>query len=238
MIAILDSGIGGKGIEKEIKKLLPKVKIAYLADTKNFPYGTKKISVLHQILEENIEKMRQKGAQIIVLACNSATVSSVNYLRQKFDLPIVGVVPAIKKAAELTQTKKIAVFSTPITAESSTQDDLIKKYCPNIQVYKIPFENLASLIEKGETKMYTYEVDTVWQKYQDKNIDVIVLGCTHYTLIKKDIQKIVGRKIKIIDSNKAVAKQVKRIYDEINERKQIRKNCQLGQTARFCDAGE
>lgn len=219
MIAILDSGIGGKGIEKEIKKLLPKVKIAYLADTKNFPYGTKKISVLHQILEENIEKMRQKGAQIIVLACNSATVSSVNYLRQKFDLPIVGVVPALKPAAEMTKTKKIAIFATPITSKSRATDKLIKNYCQDIEVYKIVFSHLANEIEKGETQKVTLEVAAVWQKYQDKNIDVIVLGCTHYTLIKKDIGKIVGSKVKVIDSNQAVAKQVKRIYDEINERK-------------------
>lgn len=219
MIAILDSGIGGKGIEKEIKKLLPKVKIAYLADTKNFPYGTKKISVLHQILEKNIKKMRQKGAQIIVLACNSATVSSVNYLRQKFDLPIVGVVPALKPAAETTKTKNIAIFATPITSKSQVQNKLIKKYCRDCKIYKIPFKNLAGLIEMGEIKKSTSEVGQTWSKYKNFGIDTIVLGCTHYTLIKKDIGKIVGSKVKVIDSNQAVAKQVKRIYDEVNERK-------------------
>ncbi len=215
MIGIIDSGIGGKGIEKEIRKLLLDVKIYYFADTKNFPYGTKKISVLHRILEKNINLMLQKDAKVIVLACNSATVSSVNFLRKKFNVPIVGVVPAIKPAAEMTKTKKIAIFATPITSMSKVQDELIKRYCQDCEIYKISFKDLAELIEKGKTKMYTYEVDAVWQKYADKNIDVIVLGCTHYTLIKKDIGKIVGRKIKIIDSNKAVAKQVKRIYDEI-----------------------
>lgn len=212
MIGIIDSGIGGKGIEKEIKKLLPNVKIEYFADNKNFPYGTKKVSVLHKILENNISSMLGKGAKIIVLACNSATVSSVNYLRKKFDVPIIGVVPAIKPAAEATKTKNIAIFATPITSKSNAQNELIKKYCGDCKIYKIPFKNLAGLIERGETKRSTYEVGRTWSKYQNKNIDVIVLGCTHYTLIRDEIQKIVGKNIKIIDSNKAVARQVEKIY--------------------------
>lgn len=219
MIGIIDSGIGGKVIEKEIKKLLPSVKIIYLADTKNFPYGSKKVSTLNQILEKNIEVLIKKGAKIIVLACNSATVSSVVYLRRKFNIPIVGVEPAIKTAAKVTKTKNIAVFSTPITSKSEATNRLIKKYCHDIKVYKISFPNLASQIEKGETVTPTSDVGVVWRKYQDKNIDTIVLGCTHYTLIKPQIQKIVGKNIKIIDSNTAVARQVKKVYDEVKFKK-------------------
>ncbi len=211
IIGIIDSGIGGKGIEKEIKKLLPDVKIEYFADTKNFPYGTKKVSELHRILEKNIEEMIEKGAKVIVLACNSATVSSVNYLRKKFDVPIVGVVPAIKPAAKATKTKKIAIFATPITSKSNVQNELIKKYCKDCTIYKIPFKNLACLIEKNDALAYTSDVSSEWQKYKNRNIDTIVLGCTHYTLIRDEIQKIVGKDIKIIDSNLAVARQVKKI---------------------------
>lgn len=225
MIGIIDSGRGGKGIEKEIRKLMlasptggPDAKLIYFADQKNFPYGTKKVADLHRILEKNIKLLIKKDAKIIILACNSATVSSVKYLRRKFDIPIVGVVPAIKTAAQMSKTKKIAIFSTPITSKSSSQKDLIKKYCKDITVYKIPFTNLAGLIEEGNTGSATYEVAERWQKYQNKNIDTIVLGCTHYTLIRSEIQKIVGSKIKIIDSNLAVAKQVKKIYDELEEK--------------------
>lgn len=213
MIGIIDSGIGGKGIEKEIKKLLPKVKTAYLADTKNFPYGTKKVRKLNKILADNIENLIKKGAKIIVLACNSATVSSIRYLRKKFDIPIIGVEPAIKTATEMTKTKKIAIFSTPITSKSEATNKLIKKYCQDIVVYKIPFVNLAGLIETGQTSSSTYEVEDVWLGYKNNNIDVIVLGCTHYTLIKDKIQKIIGAKVKLVDSNLAVARQVKKVYD-------------------------
>lgn len=218
MIGIIDSGIGGKGIEKEIRKLLPKVKIIYLADTKNFPYGTRKISVLHNILEKNINILITKGAKIIVLACNSATVSSAKYLRRKFIIPIIGVEPAIKPAVLASKTKNIAVFSTPITSKSQAIDDLISKYRNDIKVYKIPFKNLAGQIERGETKNLTSEVRAKWSRYENKNIDVIVLGCTHYTLIKDDIQKIVGKNIKIVDSNLAVAKQVKKVYSKVEEK--------------------
>lgn len=215
MIGIIDSGIGGRGIEKEITKLLPGVKISYLADRKNFPYGTKTPALLHRILEKNVQAMIKKGAQIIVLACNSGSVTSLEYLRRKFSIPIIGVVPAIKTAAILTRTKNIAIFSTPITAKSSIENDLIKRYCQGIRIYKIPFQNLAGLIETGQTTKSTYEVDFRWQRYQNLNIDVIVLGCTHYTLIRKEIQKIVGENVKLIDSNSAVAKQVKRVYGKL-----------------------
>lgn len=222
MIGIIDSGIGGKGIEKEIKKLLPGVKIIYLADSKNFPYGTKTVSELHKILSNNINHLIKKGAKTIVLACNSATVSSVKYLRGKFDIPIIGVVPAIKTAALNTKTKNIAIFSTPITAKSKAEDDLIKRYCEDIKVYKVPFKNLANLIEKGGTVTPAFEVGVVWQTYKDKNIDVIVLGCTHYTLIRDEIQKIVGDGIQLVDSNIAVARQVKKVYDKYIKRKRGR----------------
>lgn len=217
MIGIIDSGIGGKGIEKEIKKLLPLVKIIYLADRKNFPYGSKKVSILNQILEKNIEFLIKKGAKIIVLACNSATVTSIRYLRKKFDLPIIGVEPAIKTAAKVTKTKNIAVFATPITSKSEVTNRLIKKYCHDIKVYKIPFFDLASQIERGETVTPTSDVGVVWRKYQDKNIDTIVLGCTHYTLIRKELQKIVGKNVKIVDSNLAVARQAEKVYNYIYE---------------------
>ena len=216
MIGIIDSGIGGKGIKREIKKFLPGVKIEYLADTKNFPYGTKPVKILHEILSNNIQTMIDKGAKVVVLACNSATVSSVKYLRRKFsNAHIIGVVPAIKPAAQTTKTKKIAIFATPITSKSQAQKKLIDKYCPNIEVYKIPFNDLAGLIEEGKTSSATSRVAEVWSKYQDKNIDTIVLGCTHYTLIKPEIQKIIGPNIKLVDSNVAVAKQVKKVYNII-----------------------
>lgn len=195
---------------------MPSVEVEYLADSKNFPYGTKPVKVLRKILSDNIQMMLNKGVKLIVLACNSATVSSVKYLRKKFpQVKIVGVVPAIKPAAEHTKTKAIAIFATPITSKSAYSQKLINKFCSGIKVYKIPFKDLAGLIEQGKTTSSTSKVDAVWRKYKDKNIDTIVLGCTHYTLIRPQIQKIVGKSVKLIDSNLAVAKQVQKIYNSL-----------------------
>lgn len=218
-IGIIDSGIGGKGIEAEVKKILPGVEIHYLADVKNFPYGTKPVKVLREILSKNIESMMEKKAKIIVLACNSATVTSVKYLRKKFsNIRIVGVVPAIKPAAEHTKTKKIAIFATPITSKSAYQNKLINDYCQNIKVYKIPFNSLAHEIETGNLETAKKDIEKTWQKYQAKNIDTVVLGCTHYTLIKPEIQKIVGKSVKLVDSNLAVAKQVQKVYNKVKNK--------------------
>lgn len=213
MIGIIDSGIGGKGIEAEIQKLLPNAKTIYFRDSKNFPYGNKTSEQLQKILTDNIEELIKKGAKIIVLACNSATVSNVEYLREKFNIPIIGVVPAVKPAAEDSKTKHIALFATPVTCESKLVSKFIHDYRDGIKVTKIPFKNLASEIEKGEIEKAKENIKNVWAKFQDSNIDTIVLGCTHYPIIKNEIQEIVGPNISLIDSEKAVAQQVKKVYN-------------------------
>ena len=220
-VGIIDSGIGGKGIEKEIKKLLPEIKTIYLADSKNFPYGTKKVSELNQILANNVNILIEKNVDLIVLACNSGSVSSLEYLRKNFELPIIGVVPAIKMASEKTKTKNIALFSTPVTSKSKIVAGLIKDYCKGIKVYKIYFKYLAEQVEEGKIKEAQENIQTKWQDYKTKNIDTIILGCTHYVLIKDEIQKIVGPKIKLVDSNLAVARRVKSLYNKIYSKERL-----------------
>lgn len=213
IIGILDSGIGGKGIEREIKKLLPQVKTIYFDDHKNFPYGNKTIENLHEILTKNVQELIDCGVQVIVLACNSATVSSLDYLRQKFSKPFIGVIPVLKPAAKITKTKHIALFATPVTCASDWVDELVKNYCQGVQVEKIPFQNLAFEIENGEIEKAKKDVETVWKKYKNSGIDTIVLGCTHYPLIRDEIQSIVGPDIQLLDSERAVALQVEKLYN-------------------------
>jgi len=213
IIGVLDSGIGGKGIEAEIKKLLPAVKTIYFNDHENFPYGSKSVDNLHKILANNVQELIGQGVEAIVLACNSATVSSIDYLREKFDLPFIGAVPVLKPAAQLTKTKHIALFATPITCASGWVDDLIKNFCQGVEVEKVAFENLAFEIENGEIEKAKKDVESVWQKYKNSSIDTIVLGCTHYPLIRNEIQAIVGPNIKLLDSEHAVALQVEKLYN-------------------------
>lgn len=215
VIGVIDSGIGGTGIAKEIERLLPDVQIEYLGDRKNFPYGSKSKAELDRILEDNIRFMVSKGAVLIVLACNSGSVTSLAHLRQTFSIPIVGVVPAIKPAALHTKSRRIAILATPITSTSEVYEDLITQFCQDIEVYRIPFPDLAALVEYGHLEEAEENVAETWERYKDCGIDAVVLGCTHYTLIRDEIQRVVGPDVEVIDSNLAVARQVERIYNSL-----------------------
>ena len=213
MIGILDSGLGGTGIEQEVRKLLPEVKTYYLRDAAHFPYGDKPPEEVVRIIDENCGLLVSKGAKLIVLACNSASVVSLSHLRRKYQVPFVGVVPAVKPAAALTKTRKIAVFGTALTSRSQALEELIERFCQGVAVYRIPLEGLAEAVEFGEREEARRIVAETWRRYQNLGIDVVVLGCTHYTLIKDDIQRLVGPAAQVIDSNEAVAKQVKRVWE-------------------------
>ena len=213
MIGIFDSGIGGKSIQKEIEKLLPEAKIEYLADKKNFPYGTKSPSQIRKIAKTNTEYLINKGANLIVVACNTATVHAINYLRETFPATtFVGVEPAVKPAG-LFGKRGVIILSSPKATQSEQLQTLINKYLIGRKIFNI---GSLELVEAVENNSSSETIKTILSKILPVNIlkgsDVIVLGCTHFPLIKNEIAKFVGKKIKIIDSGKAVAKQVKRKY--------------------------
>ncbi len=215
MIGILDSGIGGQGIEQEVCRLLPAVPVRYFRDTTNFPYGDKSPFEVVRIIDENCGRLVAEGAQLIVLACNSASVVSLAHLREKYSIPFVGVVPAVKPAAALTQSKQIAVFGTELTSRSAALQELIDKFCEGITVHKIALPGLAEAIEVGETAQACAIVRETWAGYAEYGLDVVVLGCTHYTLLRAEIQAVVGAGVQVIDSNAAVAQQVKRVWERL-----------------------
>ncbi len=213
-IGIFDSGIGGKSIEAEIKKLLPKVKRIYLADTKNFPYGEKSPNQIKKIAVENTNYLLGKGADLIVVACNTATVHSIKHLREVFPkVQFVGVEPAVKPAA-LISKKGIIILSSPKATESKGLLTLIRKYAKNVKVFNIGSLELVEAVENG---LGNSEINKILQKHLPKKIldesDVLVLGCTHFPLIKGIIQKYVGNRIKVIDSGEAVARRVEALLN-------------------------
>lgn len=213
MIGFLDSGIGGTLIEQEVRKLLPEVETYYLRDAEHFPYGDKPPDEVVRIIDENCRLLVDEGAKLVVLACNSASVVSLPHLRRKYQVPFVGVVPAVKPAAAMTKTGKIAVFGTSLTSHSQALQELIEKFCQGIEVHRIAVADLAEAIEFGELEQARWIVAETWQRHRELDIDVVVLGCTHYTLIKDEIQRLVGPNVRVIDSNEAVAKQVKRVWE-------------------------
>ncbi len=212
-IGIFDSGIGGLSIWKEIISLLPNEHTIYLADGKNAPYGQKSKEKIIEFCIKNTELLLAKGCKVIVVACNTATTNAIDYLRKNYDIPFIGIEPAIKPAALQTQTNAIGILATKGTLSSALFNETSDKFASNITVIEQVGEGLVPLIEAN--KIYTPEMELLLKKYLypmlKQHIDYLVLGCSHYPFLIPQIRKIIGDNVSIIDSGEAVARQTKHI---------------------------
>jgi glutamate racemase len=217
-IGLLDSGVGGLSILAEIEKLLPNESSVFIADQTNVPYGGKTKEQLEGLVTNLVKFLVSKNVKLIVVACNTATVYTIDHLRSQFDLPIVGTVPVIKTLANITKTKKVGVMSTPATAKSPYLDDLIKKFAPDISVFKVGATHLEDLVEQGG--LNRPEVEENLEHHLgillDRGVDAIALGCTHYPFLRSKIEKIVGKNVAVVDSGGAVARRTKQILENEN----------------------
>ncbi|RBW57303.1 glutamate racemase [Tenacibaculum sp. E3R01] len=215
-IGIFDSGVGGTSIWKEIQLLMPNENTIYLSDSKNAPYGYKSEEKIIELSIKNTEYLLEKNCKIIVVACNTATTNAIKILRQKYDVPFIGIEPAIKPASLQTNTNTIGILATKGTLNSELFEKASSNLEDNITVIEQVGEGLVNLIEKGEIN--SPDMNKLLTKYLTpmikKNADCIVLGCTHYPYLKDLIKKIVGNKIEIIDSGLAVAKQTKHVLSK------------------------
>lgn len=211
-IGVFDSGVGGLSVFIELKKLLPNENFVFLADQKYVPYGEKnKKELLGRSIKIADYLIGRHDIKILVVACNTATSNTIKELRARFSLPIVGTIPAVKVAEEKTRTGTIAVISTPSTSRSQALKKLIQDNCGGLDVLNISCPHLENIVEQG--KFESSEVNKLLLKYlkdiKDSDADCLVLGCTHYPFLKKYISKILGPKVELIDSGKAIAKQTK-----------------------------
>jgi glutamate racemase len=217
-IGLFDSGIGGTSIWKEIHDLLPNEDTIYLADSKNAPYGQKTKEEIIELSIKNTEYLLNQNAKIIVVACNTATTNAIKELRAKYDVPFIGIEPAIKPAAINSKNNVIGILATKGTLTSELFHQTAEKFQDTKIIEQIGI-GLVSLIENGE--MYSKEMDSLLHQYLQPmiaaNIDYLVLGCSHYPYLIPQIKKILPKEIKIIDSGEAVARQTKSVLTEINE---------------------
>lgn len=207
-IGIFDSGLGGLSILKELIKELPNEEYIYYGDSINNPYGNKNVTELQKIVDNVVKKLIDYGCNIIVVACNTATTMCINYLKTKYkDIVFIGTVPAIKVACD-NNYKKIALLSTPNTMTSSRVGELINDNISDSQkIENISGDNLAKLIENDDIVAIKKLLKEKFSNYND--CDCIVLGCTHYSLIKDIINNIMP-KAALIDGASGVAREVKR----------------------------
>lgn len=215
-IGLFDSGIGGTSIWKEVYALLPNENTIYLADSKNAPYGLKSKDEIIQLSCKNTELLLEENCKIIVVACNTATTNAIKELRAKYDVPFIGIEPAIKPAAIQSQTQTIGILATKGTLNSSLFHENVAKH-PDVKIIEQIGHGLVQLIENGD--LDSPEMKELLESYLlpmvEKNIDYLVLGCSHYPYLIPQIKKIIPSSIKIIDSGEAVAKQTKKILEEL-----------------------
>lgn len=217
-IGIFDSGIGGLPIAKAVQNLLPNEQIIYFADSKFAPYGEKTeqeiiaraIAITDWFISQNVKA--------IVVACNTATMVAIKQLRENYSLPFIGVEPGVKPGAINTKTGVIGVLATPKTLSSSAFHELAARVAADIQVEMQPCPKFVHLVESLQLEpAQTLDIAKEYiQPLLDKQADTIILGCTHFAHLTPVIEQVVGDKAKIISTEIAVAKEVKRRLQEKN----------------------
>ena len=208
-IGVFDSGVGGLTVAREIMRQLPNETIYYFGDVKNCPYGDKKKDEIIINTEKAIKYLINQGVKMIILACNTATAAALEYLQEKYDLPIIGVVqPGARRAIQATENNKVLVLGTKFTTTSEVYDIEIQNINSDIVVYDKACPSFVPFIES--------------EGYLNKEeADNIVLGCTHYPMLKKNIEEFYGNRIKVISSGREAAREVSTVlgYSKLHQSK-------------------
>lgn len=213
-IGIIDSGIGGVSVWREIKILLPQLSTMYVADSKHIPYGEKDEETIFSLSSRLITYLEKREVKLVVVACNTISVVALERLRKAFPHMIfIGTVPVVKTVVKETKTNKIGILSTKTTAKSSYQQHLLKTCAKGCEITVVGTNELVPMVERGEID--THRLQTILQPFQDAGVDVLALGCTHFPFLKDEIQNIM-RNVAIFDSGKAIARQVGRIVEGSN----------------------
>lgn len=211
-IGVFDSGIGGTSIWSAIHDLLPNEQTIYLADSKNAPYGQRTKEEIVALSKKNVDFLLDMNCKLIVVACNTATTNAILELRADYDIPFIGIEPAIKPAANNSKTQVIGILATKGTLNSELFNKTAEMF-QNTKIIEQVGYGLVQLIEDGNLNSpeMTQLLESYLQPMIDANIDYLVLGCSHYPYLIPQIKKILPEHIQIIDSGEAVARQTQNI---------------------------
>lgn len=215
-IGIFDSGVGGLTVVRQVERLMPGEDIVYFGDTARVPYGTKSRETITRFSVENVEFLMQKNVKLVLVACNTASSLSIDFLKRCFRVPIIGVIdPGAKSAVGVTRNNRIGVIGTKATISSGAYEKAVKKINPGISVFAAGCPLFVPLAEEGWVdKPVTREIARSYlARLKASKIDTLILGCTHYPLLRGVIQDVMGDKVMLVDSAKEVAKEAKLILD-------------------------
>lgn len=215
-IGLFDSGIGGLGVLLATRELLPRHPLLYYADEANFPYGPRPAAAVIDLASAASERLIALGARLIVVACNTASTAALPALRATFDIPFVGMVPAVKPASAATRSGRVALLATEGTVQTAALADLVHRFAAEIDVLFLPAPGLADRVEHGD--LDGPATCALLERYlapaRDAGVDVVVLGCTHYVFLRPAVERIMGAGVTVIDTGAAVARQVARVLAE------------------------
>lgn len=212
-IAVIDSGVGGISVLKELIRLMPNENYIYFGDNKNAPYGNKTAEEVRELMFSNVSMLLDMGAKAIVIACNTATAASVSSLREKYpDLDIIGIEPAIKPTVKYKENSNVLVMATTLTLKQDKFAELLYRFCDDVNIMTLACPGLMEFIEAGKTEGTELEefLKKLFSNVEGIKFDSVVLGCTHYPHIKETIKKVLGDDVMIFDGGEGTARETKR----------------------------
>jgi glutamate racemase len=216
-IGLFDSGIGGLTVLQKIIELLPKENTVYLGDTARAPYGTKSVETVLRYSCENSEFLVEKGVKLVVVACNTSTAIALDRLKSSLEVPVIGVIePGVRKALEKSRNKKIGVIGTEATIQSGAYTTALRAKDVKVEVYSRACPLFVPLVEEGWTGNDVVEmtVKAYLGSLKQSGIDTLILGCTHYPLLKKAIRKFLGDAVYLVDSAEEIANEVSAVLKQ------------------------
>lgn len=218
-IGVFDSGVGGLSVLRAIRQQHPEEDLLYLADQAHVPYGLRSLEEVRQFSQSITRFFIQRGAKLVVVACNTASAAALHYLRSTFPgTPFVGMEPAVKPAAETTQSGVVGVLATPATFQGKLYASVVERFANGVRLLQDTCPGLVEQIELGnldgnETRSILKQA---LSSMLEQNIDTIVLGCTHYPFVIPQIETIAGPAVRVIDPAPAIARQVSRLLSQHN----------------------
>lgn len=219
LVGVFDSGVGGLSVLREILSSLPAQPVMYFADQAHVPYGSRKVEEVRDFARGITRYLLDQGAELIVVACNTASVAALHTLREEFaPVPFVGMEPAVKPAVEQSLSGKVGVMATEATFHTTMYASVVERFAQGVTLYEDPCPGLVAQVEKGDLDgpITRRILEGVLFPMMEKGVDTIVMGCTHYPFVIPRIKDIVGGEVRVIDPAPAIARQVRRVLEAHN----------------------
>ena len=217
-IGVFDSGVGGLTVLAEIRKNLPNENIIYLGDTKNFPYGSRSKEEIIEFAIQNVKTLIKKQVKVIVIACGTATSQALDMLKEKFDIPIIGIIEPTVEYIENQKYQEVGVIATEGTIRSGAWEQKLKEKMPEIEVTNKACPMLATIAEEGKARSVEGRaaIKEYMKPFKEKHINKIILGCTHYPIYEKIIREELEYEVELINTGVTVSKYLKKYLKEHN----------------------